>query len=324
MLGVRSRVSQGWDQLTLTNSQGSLCYRYKRVREWCVALVKGLIGTMKYGQFQSGMVGRFTEAPFRARGKWKPRALVPPIELITQNNVGIHDKENVLNEYNKIGNYIATVLKNRAGLRPESHVLDVGCGTGRVAIPLTEYLTTGSYTGVDVVKSSIEWCASAFRDFQNFRFVHADLYSEFYNPSASLTAEEYRFPFNREHFDVIWSASLFTHMLMPSVDNYLKEMARVARPGGRIWNSYLLLDDISEPLVLGPRNDGRRMQYKVEGGRVGYQEKPEHVVGLYKDQILGLHEKHGLEIIEVQLSNWSGGRPDTKYRGQEVIIARKS
>jgi ubiquinone/menaquinone biosynthesis C-methylase UbiE len=260
----------------------------------------------------------------RAGGRRKPQDLNPPIELITANNVGIHDKENVLDEYKRIGIYVATTLQNRAGLRPESDVLDVGCGTGRVAIPLTEYLTTGSYTGIDVVKSSIEWCQSAFRNFENFRFVHADLYSKFYNPDASMTAEEYIFPFDRESFDVIWSSSLFTHMLMPAVDNYLKEMARVAKPGGRIWNSYLLLDEISEPLVLGPRNDGRRMQHEVEGGRIAYKEKPEHVVGLYKEQIMALHEKHGFEISEVQLSNWSGGRPDTKYRGQDVIIARKN
>jgi len=248
---------------------------------------------------------------------------IPPIELIADNNIGIHDKENVLDEYKRIGVSVATMLKNRVGLRPESHVLDVGCGTGRVARPLTEYLTAGSYTGIDVVKSSIEWCRENFGDVENFRFVHADLYSKFYNPDASLTADEYRFPFDDESFDVVWSSSLFTHMLMPAVDNYLKEMARVAKPGGRIWNSYLLLDEISEPLVLGPRKDGRRMQFEVEGGRIGYKNKPEHVVGLYKDRVLAAHAKHGLEVTEVQLSNWSGGRPETDFRGQDVIIARK-
>lgn len=114
---------------------------------------------------------------------------IPPIELITENNIGIHDKENILDEYKRIGNTVAAMLKNRAGLRPDSHVLDVGCGTGRVAAPLTEYLTTGSYTGIDVVKSSIEWCEEVFRDFENFHFIHTDLYSKFYNPNASLTAE---------------------------------------------------------------------------------------------------------------------------------------
>lgn len=253
----------------------------------------------------------------------RSRNLVPPVELIAANNIGIHDKENILGEYDRVGVFITTMLKNRAGMRPDSDVLDVGCGTGRVAKPLTEYLTTGNYAGIDVVLSSVEWCRDAFAAFPNFRFIHADLYSEFYNSGAAATADDYRFPFDDESFDVVFSASLFTHLLMPAVDNYLKEMARVLRPGGSVWNSYLLLDEVSEPLVLGPRSDGRRMQYEVEGGRVGYKDKPEHVVGLRKDRVLALHEKHGLGEVDVLLSNWSGGRTGKKYRGQDIIIARK-
>ncbi|WP_157014904.1 class I SAM-dependent methyltransferase [Mesorhizobium xinjiangense] len=251
--------------------------------------------------------------------------LTPPVELIAQNNVGIHDKENILAEYRKIGTYLFTVLKNRAGVRPDSDILDMGCGLGRVAAPFTTYLTSGSYTGVDVVKSSIDWCAERYSGLPNFRFIHADLYSEFYNPKATVSAENYRFPFEDGSFDVVWSSSLFTHMLFDAVDNYLGEMSRVLKPGGRIWNSYLLLDEISEPLVHGrPRSDGRRMEHEVKGGRVGWKDKPEWVVGLRLDGINELHRKHGLEIVETQLSNWSGGREDVPYKGQDVIIARKA
>src|SRR4051812_33177243 len=109
--------------------------------------------------------------------------LTPPVELIAQTNVGIHDKENVMKEYRKIGTYMFTVLKNRAKVLPDSRILDMGCGLGRVAAPFTEYLTDGTYTGVDVVKESIDWCTQAYRPFKNFRFIHADLYSKFYNPS---------------------------------------------------------------------------------------------------------------------------------------------
>jgi hypothetical protein len=65
------------------------------------------------------------------------------------------------------------------------------------------------------------------------------------------------------------------------------------------------------------------MVHQVDGGRVGYKDRPEHVVGLHKDRILQLHERYRLEVTQLQLSNWSGGR-DTKYRGQDVIVARKS
>lgn len=248
----------------------------------------------------------------------------PPVELIVENNVGVHDKENILQEYSRVGKYIATVLKNRAKMKPTDVVLDMGCGSGRVAMHLVDYLADGgTYHGIDVVKSSIDWCRNAYAGFGNFHYQHADLYSEFYNPKGPVKAEEYRFPFEDSSLDLVWSSSLFTHMLIAAVDNYLGEMARTLKQGGRIWNSYLLLDEVSEPLVHGaPRNDGRRMEHKVDGGRIGYPDKPEWVVSLYKDRILALHEKHGFEIMEVILTDWSGGRPGVP-KGQDVIIARK-
>src|SRR5688572_13819673 len=45
------------------------------------------------------------------------------------------------------------------GLQPEEKVLDVGCGIGRMAIPLTGYLSkTSEYHGFDIVKAGITWC----------------------------------------------------------------------------------------------------------------------------------------------------------------------
>ena len=40
----------------------------------------------------------------------------------------------------KSGEELVGMLKKHAGLLPTGRVLDVGCGIGRVAAPLTEYL----------------------------------------------------------------------------------------------------------------------------------------------------------------------------------------
>ncbi|MEM6374736.1 MAG: class I SAM-dependent methyltransferase [Pseudomonadota bacterium] len=251
-------------------------------------------------------------------------SLIPPAELIKSVGVGIHTPEDVIGEYKRVGGFIFNSLQNLAGLTPTSDVLDVGCGTGRVAVPLTSFLTSGSYNGFDIVKDSIDWCNDAFAEYDNFNFTHVDIHSKYYNESASQLAEEFTFPFDDAQFDLIWSSSLFTHMLIHGVDNYLSEMARVLRKGGMIWNSYLLLDERSEPLVLGPRNDGRRMRFPVDGGRIGWKESPEWVTGLYHERVIELHEKHGFEIVDTKMSNWSGGRPLIKFKGQDIIVARKT
>ena len=41
-------------------------------------------------------------------------------------------------------------------------VLDVGCGIGRMAIPLARYLNTdGKYEGFDIIPENIAWCQRA-------------------------------------------------------------------------------------------------------------------------------------------------------------------
>src|SRR5690348_9362847 len=46
----------------------------------------------------------------------------------------------------------------KAGLQPDHSVLDLGCGIGRLALPLTQYLSEqGYYRGIDINLSGIAW-----------------------------------------------------------------------------------------------------------------------------------------------------------------------
>ena len=45
-----------------------------------------------------------------------------------------------------------------AGLRPDHHVIDIGCGSGRLALPLTNFLRRGRYEGFDIDPDMIAWC----------------------------------------------------------------------------------------------------------------------------------------------------------------------
>jgi hypothetical protein len=64
-----------------------------------------------------------------------------------------------------------------AELKRTDRVLDIACGCGRFAIPLTRYLNKqGSYEGFDVVPPVIEWCRDHIQTKNpRFRFTIADV-----------------------------------------------------------------------------------------------------------------------------------------------------
>jgi SAM-dependent methyltransferase len=115
-----------------------------------------------------------------------------------------------------------------AGLTPESRVLDVGCGIGRLAIPLTRYLRGGSYEGLDIVPWGIEWCNEHIAArYPDFRFTLADVFNKEYNPRGRVPTSDYTFPYPDDTFDLIVLVSVFTHMLPQDTQRYVREIARV-------------------------------------------------------------------------------------------------
>jgi len=59
-------------------------------------------------------------------------------------------------DFKKIGQKFLIYFIEYGKLAPTEKVLDVGCGIGRMAVPLTDYLNPqGSYEGFDVFKEGI-------------------------------------------------------------------------------------------------------------------------------------------------------------------------
>ena len=137
------------------------------------------------------------------------------------------------------------------GLQPSEAVLDVGCGIGRMALPLTGYLSqAGRYDGFDIVRANVGWCRRAITPrFPNFRFRHADVFNREYNPLGKLRGRDYRFPYPDRSFDFAVLTSVFTHLLPDEVAHYLAELGRVLRPGGRCLATVYLLNEESSRLV---------------------------------------------------------------------------
>lgn len=249
---------------------------------------------------------------------------IPTAEMIVSHGIGIDDGKKIIEDFVKIGNGITQNMRAADLFRPDSAVLDVGCGLGRLARPLVDFLSSGEYHGIDIEKSSVDWCTQAYSCVENFHFHYADVYSSTYNTSAQGTDAAYRFPFAEDLFDFVWSTSLFTHMKVNGVDNYLHEMSRVMKPGAHCWNTFLLLDEFAEDAAkLADGSTRWYMPHRIEGGRVRDLDDWASQVALDQDRIEAIHDSAGLEIIDIRYGPWSGRTSNVRAGGQDVVIARK-
>ena len=255
---------------------------------------------------------RFLEYHAGVRLGWRD-ALIPPSWL---HSVGPSD-------YRETGETFLRHFIDIGGLRPHHRVLDVGSGTARMARPLTKYLEGGSYDGIEVVAASVEWCRKTYASrFPHFRFHHADLCNSFYNPGGRYKASEYRFPFADESFDFVFLTSIFSHMLPKDMENYLSEVARVLKPGGRSFITYFLLNVESLKLIAAGLSS-YDFRYELPGCRIQDKNFPEAVVAYDENRIRELYSIFGLDICDSIYYGWWCGRKNGLSQ-QEVITAAKS
>jgi len=229
-------------------------------------------------------------------------------------------------DYKKGAEEFLQLFVTRCALKPNERVLDVGCGVGRLARPLTRYLKeNGSYEGFDIVPKQISWAEKAFgKHFPNFYFQHADIYNKEYNPKGKIKASEYRFPYESESFDFIFLTSVFTHMLREDVEHYFSEISRVLKPKGRCLISCFLINPTSLKLIEEKKST-LSFQYPNNGYRTSEKDTFESSVAYEEEIMKKLFDKNGLKIVEPILYGWwstgQSSMPSSRY--QDIIIATK-
>lgn len=207
-------------------------------------------------------------------------------------------------------------------LQPDHRVLDVGCGIGRMAVPLTGFLRPeGEYWGFDPVPEGVAWCQQHITPrFPNFQFYVSDVWSKSYNRAGKVQARDYLFPHHAGSFDFVFAISVFTHMVPADVENYLTNIARVLKPGGICLATYFLLNDST-------RKSGaaRDFRYPVDTSSVCHavsRVEFEKAVAFDETYIRGVYEKRGLAIKEpVLYGRWATVKGGPAF--QDIVVARK-
>jgi ubiquinone/menaquinone biosynthesis C-methylase UbiE len=155
-----------------------------------------------------------------------------------------------------------TILK-KARLNSGETVLDIGCGTGTLALTAGRQIGSGEVHGVDASPEMIAAArAKALRD-------RLDVHFE--------TATAQALPFADGRFDLVTSTLMLHHLTRPIRQACLSEVLRVLKPGGRA----LVVD-----FATSSQTQGGFLRQLHHHGRV----RPEQIAALLSDA--------GLEVVD--------------------------
>jgi ubiquinone/menaquinone biosynthesis C-methylase UbiE len=188
-----------------------------------VAMLKGILGTVfeNSSSLIRGIVNRREADPVENLPHYvldyrkHVRNLIAnhPIDEAMSLAVGGH--------YDEIGQ-IAAEIVIQCGATNSSSIIDLGCGSGRLAKQIGIRLPQIQYLGIDVVQELLDYAAT--RTPPHFRYL-LNYAQNIPVPDASV--------------DMVVAFSVFTHLYHEESFVYLRDIKRVLRPGGAAVFSFL-------------------------------------------------------------------------------------
>jgi ubiquinone/menaquinone biosynthesis C-methylase UbiE len=225
-------------------------------------------------------------------------------------------------DYEATGQQFLGFFRELGGLEPGDRVLDVGCGVGRMAMPLTGYLDGGSYAGFDVGRGMVRWCRRQISSrWPSFEFAWAPVHNGKYNPFGDVAATEFRFPYEDASFDFAFATSLFTHLMRDEARHYLAETARVLKPGGSCLLTFFLLTPEAERAIAAGTAT-LAFAHPIPGGRTTDAAQPEAATAFPAADVRAWCEEAGLRLREpIHHGVWSATPAAATL--QDILVAER-
>ena len=137
-----------------------------------------------------------------------------------------------------------------------------------------------------------------------------------YNRNGTVDPETYSFPFEDGQFDLIFLFSVFTHVLPPTLVNYLSEIKRMLSPNGRVLMSMLLVDE--EGLSQIGKGEAKRPYFRANDSYwTDHKQIPESSVCFDYDYVKKLLQDIGLKTHDP----FTPGGWRVKAPGQDIVVA---
>lgn len=155
-------------------------------------------------------------------------------------------------------------------INPTDKVLDVGAGTGRLTFVMAD-------KGCEVVATDIS---------ENM-MEHIEINKGSRKISTKL-AEGEKLPFDDQMFNVVTSLDLMVHF--PQWQNFIKEQARVLKPGGYIIYNTYSGDNLK---LIDEKRDYKEIISKLMYGS-------DYIANVTKEELTSFCDENNLEIVKLQ------------------------
>ena len=210
------------------------------------------------------------------------------------------------------------IIEAKGLIQPTDCVLDIGCGTGVMAVECARLLgVTGRYVGFDVHRPSIRWCRKAFALDSRFEF-HEAMIASPYSDGQLPPPTTYRFPLPDHTAGFVLAKSVFTHLLEPAARHYLEEVRRTLSPGRIALVTAFLYSHTSRT------GRGRSASFRFADlqsvVRWRWKARPEAAIAYELEHFTAMVRDAQLEIAWLSPGFWPGeGDPP---RGQDLLFLR--
>lgn len=210
------------------------------------------------------------------------------------------------------------LFKTYGNITPQSNILDIGSGMGRMAMPLTHFLDLdGSYLGIDIMENAVNWCEKNISSsFPRFKFQYLPLKNDLYRNDGS-DPSEFQINTSDQTFDFTYLISVFTHMLPDEIDHYLGEISRTLKTNGRALITFFVFDNQEEltnnafeKFIIQDEHFAL-MDEKVKGANVAFS----------KSYLESLFDRHQMSLVHYDSGKWKGNTDALDF--QDVIILEK-
>jgi SAM-dependent methyltransferase len=220
--------------------------------------------------------------------------------------------------FDQIGQQFKQLLTGYANLTTNSKILDIGCGTGRLAKQLIGWMPKNNYHGIEINKDYHNYCKRTYKsEFSLLDINHAE-----FNPSGKIQPEDFKLDFPDSSFTHCCMIAVLNHFKIEWFEQYAAEISRILVHKGIFFATAILINSSSDEATKRRNKPPFLFDHREENQWWDFYQRPLFNTAISEHLVRRSLVKHGLMIKEpIRYGEWCGSQ--MAITGHDVIIASK-